>query len=77
MILLIWPSFQLCECTIVSPKNNLKYFPIALLYAKKLMLSNTRVSHHLWFDLIFYGDVGFWLEINLHFVGDHFFCVLY
>lgn len=77
MILLIWPSFQLCECIVVSPKNSLKYFLITLLHAKKLMLSNTGVSNHLWFDLTFYGNVGIRLDINPHFVRDYFFCGLY
>lgn len=37
------------------------------------MLSDTGVSNHLWFDLKFYGDVGFWLEINLQLIREYFF----
>ena len=45
---------------------------MVLLNAKKLMLSDTAVSNHLWFDLKFYGDVGFWFEINLHLIREYF-----
>ena len=72
MIFLISPSFQLCKCTTTSFRSSLKYFLMVLLNAKKLMLSDTAVSNHLWFDLKFYGDVGFWFEINLHLIREYF-----